>query len=149
METETICGCFAIFFLISVSVPDFRSRKIPLILPALFGAAGACVQFVLWHSGKLDLSCVAIGLLPGVMTAVLAACTGSVGMGDAVCLLVLALFENSFTAGIFAGGLFLMSAVGIILLASRRAGRKTRLPFMPFLLVSQIACCALRWRNCI
>lgn len=149
MTIENVCGWLSIFFLASVSVPDFRSRRIPLILPFLFGAAGACVQLVLWHSGKMNLQGVVIGLLPGIMTAVLASCTDSVGMGDAVCLFVLALFESSLAAGIFAGGLFLMSGVGIILLVSRRAGRKARLPFMPFLFASQMICCALRWRNYI
>lgn len=138
MEIEAVCSWLSIFFLAGVSVPDLKTRKIPLILPALFGIAGICVQIFLWKDGQMNWIGILTGLLPCVTAAILALSTDSVGMGDAICLLVLALLEGGSTAGIFAGGLFLMSVVGIILILIRRAGRKTKLPFLPFLFASQI-----------
>lgn len=133
-------------FLGGMSVPDIRSRRIPLIPAILTGLLGIIIQVVLRTTGKANLAGspaeIVAGLLPGILVAVLAGCTNSAGAGDAVCLLALGLVEGSPAAAAFLGGILILAILGIILLLCKKADRKTKMPFIPFLLAAQILCCA-------
>lgn len=147
MDAGTAGRWLSVLFLTGAAVPDYRSRKIPLFLPLLFGAAGISMQIFLCVSGKWDPVAFAVSFLPCAIMAVPAVLTDSVGAGDALCLSVIALLERISAVGVFLGGILMASFWGIILLACRRAHKTTRLPFMPFLLAAQILYCLASWRE--
>mgnify|MGYP004654008253 FL=1 len=63
----------------------------------------------------------------------------AIGYGDGVLLLICGVYLGGKTAGIlFMTGLFFLFPISLCLLISRKAGRKTQVPFAPFLLASYL-----------
>lgn len=110
------------------------------ILPS--GFAGGLCHTLSGGAGALTallLSCLT-GMLPGVFLLAAAWITRQeIGYGDGVVLLVIGLYLGfSAGTGIFLTALLLLSPVSLFYIAVRKAGRKKRLPFVPYLLAGYL-----------
>lgn len=117
--------------LIVLSCMDLRTRKIPWIPVVILGM----VVFVYRIWSGISLAEVAAGVIPGgVLLLVSAVTEESIGYGDGLVLLVLGLFCGvAETVAVLGMALLLASVLSMVLLALKRAGRKTKLPFLPCL----------------
>lgn len=85
------------------------------------------------------LSCLA-GTLPGIFLLTVGWATGQeVGYGDGIVLLVIGIYLG-FSAGIsiFLTALLLITPVSLFYIACKKAGRRKKLPFIPFLLAGYL-----------
>ncbi|MBR5420495.1 MAG: prepilin peptidase [Lachnospiraceae bacterium] len=117
--------------LLTGSVMDFRRKALPRWFLVL-SAAGGVLMLVFASPGWSDLLC---GLLPGIILLLLGRFSGCIGMADGVLILVL-----GGLYGLNEGSQFLMYALlaaavaALLLIGSRKAGRRSTMPFVPFLL---------------
>lgn len=113
------------------SVYDLKTRKVPLTAVAAAGVA-ALVYRLCVKTGILEL---AAGLVPGLLLLLLAYVTKeSIGTGDGLLLCVVGVFCGlTGTLAVLGTALVLAAGVAAVLLISKRAGRKTELPFLPCL----------------
>lgn len=127
--------CTAVF-LLDAGWRDWRRREISLTLTALFGAAGLLNSIIQGRDIKdflipagIGLIFLALGILSG----------GALGAGDGLLLLALGLASDTGEyLGTLLGGMFLAAAWSGVLLVVFRKGRKTEIPFVPFLLFGYI-----------
>lgn len=123
-------GIFA--FLALCSLQDIREKRLSVKMLVLSGVlfltASLLLDGLCWERRM-------IALLPGMTALVLAFLTKEqIGYGDAACLLVLGnVVSADVLVGAAAGGLLLVSVCSIVLLAGKKADRKTTVPFLPFL----------------
>lgn len=132
MEHRYIYGGM-LLYLLAAAAADIRTRKVSLRLAALFAAAAVIMQ-VMWQG--LSVGSWLAGALPGLFLLILGWGTlGAVGYGDGVALLVCGSFLGFWGClEVFLLGLFLSCPVSLFFIVTRRADRKTELPFVPFLL---------------
>ncbi len=121
----------AFLFLTVCSVQDLKRKRISVANPLLFAVLGIILD--LWQQ-----ACWA-DYLPGVF---LAGCIFAfaklsqeqIGMGDGLVLLVLSLFlTGRELIAVFLTALFATAVVSGVLLVLKRAGRRSRLAFVPFM----------------
>ena len=136
----------SIVFLILASIPDIKWKVIPKNLILTGGFLGFLYQLSVslfgedhFHILRFMINTVD-GLLPGFGLLLLAFATKKgIGIGDGLMLMVLGLFEGGALAWkVLLWGLFLQSIFAIILLVLRKAGRNTKIPFIPFLLAGRV-----------
>ncbi len=117
-------------WLFAVSIMDIRSRKVPvwtLVMGGVLTSAACICQ----KNGYPDI---ARGMLPGIFLLLTAFVTGKAGYGDGVVLLFLGMTAGAGESFIIFGiSLFLAALFSVLLLALRKAGRNTGIPFLPFL----------------
>lgn len=113
---------------------DIRYKRIPLWVQGMgviFGCIGIIIQGPQWTN--------LFALIPGIFLLVLSFVTGeSIGYGDGISVLILgglAGFNNCMW--VLCISLIFVSMAGIILIAIKRATRKTKLPYIPFLLAAE------------
>lgn len=131
------------------SIYDGRVRCLPvwLLVVGLLGSMviGICSAF----GGQLAWWELVTGLLPGAFFLVLAAVTREqIGYGDGLVLLMLGLIlglKRAIAVSLLA--LLGTFAVSVMMLLLRKAGKKTRLPFVPFLCAGFLAVLGLEWRS--
>ena len=125
-----ITGIFT--FLLFCSIQDIREQKISVKMIALSGCLflTASLLFDNMQPGQRMWN-----LLPGLISFLLALLTKEqIGYGDAACLTALGvIIPADLILGAVMGGLILISIFSGILLTSKKADRKTTLPFLPFL----------------
>ena len=134
------------------SVQDFRSRKISLPVTVYAGCAAFLLDIPILTEGAENILFLIPGLLPGALFLFLSlAAEGAAGKGDGYCFLILGALLGTRTVWIiFLTSLLLASLCGILLMIFRKAGRKTRLPFLFF---AGLACagdlllciCKVKW----
>ena len=118
-------------FLTVCSVQDIGRKKISVTVPVLFAVLGIALD--LWQQAYCA------EYLPGIVLAgstfLFAKVTQEqIGMGDGLVLLVLSLFlTGKELIAVFLTALIAAAVVSGVLLALRRAGRRSRLAFVPFL----------------
>lgn len=122
-----------LILLVTLALIDLRSGMLPdsltlggLLFAVVFGAAG-------W---TLPLASALLGAVVGggVVLAIIGLSRGGMGVGDAKMLAMIGAFLGPWGAlGTLAWASVLGSLVGLALLVSGRATRKTKLPFAPFL----------------
>lgn len=117
--------------LVVLSGVDLRTRKIPLVPVLALGMF--FVIYRIW-SGAPVLELVT-GTIPGGILILVAAVTKeSIGYGDGVVLVVFGLLCGAVkTVAVLGMALLLAAVVSMILLALKKVGRKTELPFLPCL----------------
>lgn len=120
-------------WLLSISIMDACSRRVPVWLLVSGGipglAAGICRE-----GGGVSMI---LGALPGLLLLATAFATKKAGYGDGIVLLLLGIALGSRKSLLLFGvSLFLISICSLVLLAFRKAGRDTRIPFLPFLSVA-------------
>ena len=125
-----ITGIFT--FLLFCSIQDIREQKISVKMIVLSGCLflTASLLFDNMQPGQRMWN-----LLPGLISFLLALLTKEqIGYGDAACLTALGVIVPAdLILGAVMGGLILISIFSGILLTSKKADRKTTLPFLPFL----------------
>lgn len=130
MAETILTGCW----LFAASVLDIRSRRIPVWMLMLGGAAA--VLAVVCRCGFTLADCVGMvkGCVPGAILLLMAAATGKAGTADGFALIFLGICTGGkICMAVFMLSLLLISLFSGILLALRRVGRNTRLPYLPFL----------------
>ncbi len=117
-------------WLIVSGIMDLKTRRIPvwmLILGGILAAWTVCCQ----NSGYPQAMA---GLLPGALLLFLGFVTQKAGYGDGIVLCCLGMALGGERSLLLLGvSLFLAALCALILLAMRRVGRNSRLPFVPFL----------------
>lgn len=142
MRMMNIQTAIWIVFIIWNSISDIRKKQISLIsclaavagiLPVLFVEPGFQNQFFARS-------------LPGlVLLAVSFVTHGAVGAGDGLVILLTGWFLGaSVTVEILFWGLFSSALFGIGMMLFRKAGRKTELSFVPFLLLGYCIRCGMQ-----
>ena len=113
------------------SVYDLKWKKINVIAIAVFAA----VTLVYRICAGTEILELLLGLVPGICVSVAAVVTKeSIGMGDGLVVCVLGIFGGLKPALAVLGMALLLSAMlAMILLVSKKAGKKTELPFLPCL----------------
>lgn len=120
---------FTISFLLCCTFFDIKTKKIPAWLLLLFTVFGLLPviqnpEDPFW-----------LALIPGTVLLALAYCTKeSIGFGDGFIVLILGLFigyRKCLSAVIV--GFLLTSVFSAILLIGKKASRKSRIPYIPFL----------------
>ncbi|MBE5825168.1 MAG: hypothetical protein E7307_00890 [Butyrivibrio sp.] len=118
-----------------ISLRDIKERQIPVWLICCCGALSLGKEIFLLTRGTFEPFEMVISLLPGALLILTAYVTrGGVGYGDG--LLALSIGPAVGPAVLAAGLCVAVVGSGIfsgILLILRKAGRKTRIPFVPFM----------------
>lgn len=127
-----------LFVLLLFSAADIRTKKLPVA--GLAAAGGAAVVYHM-AAGSFSVSLL-VGLLPGLLVLLLSYLTKeSIGAGDGLLLCAFGLFAGfAETVVVFGMALLLTAVTSMVLLTLRRAGRKTELPFVPFLCGGYLVC---------
>ena len=115
---------------------DARKREIPVLPVVFLGLFLLAVRVFLGAEIGELLS----GVVPGLLLLVISfASHGSVGMGDGMMVCIIGIAAGlERTTGIL-GIAFLAAGIwAAVLLLWKKAGRKTELPFLPFLLIGYI-----------
>lgn len=121
-----------IVFLILCDIQDIKEKRISVKMLVLFGGLFFTLSFLFDRTPYEQRIC---SLLPGMAALLLAFLTKEqIGYGDAVCLLILgAVMTGDGILRAALAGLFFVSVCSIALLVGKKANRKTKLPFLPFL----------------
>lgn len=117
--------------LAGLSVYDLKTKKVPVSVVVLAGIGG--IVYRLYMETKVVV--LLAGLVPGVVLLLLAFLTKeSIGIGDGMVLCVIGLLCGwKETVAILGMALVFAAIIAVILLVSKRVGRKTLLPFLPCL----------------
>jgi len=118
-------------FLLIGSVQDIKNKALTPIICGIW--SGLVILLVLLS--RRSLTTCGLGLIPGVIMFSCAFLSNqAIGYGDCVAVLIIGLalgIEKSFC--ITATAFFIVAVVALFLLVSKKAKRKTELPFIPFL----------------
>lgn len=125
----------AAILVIAGSVMDIRHRKVAVLLPVFFLLAGIAANGYLLYAGKTTLETWILSASVGICMLLLAAVfRGLMGYGDGLVVLAMGMYlrwEQVFISTCI--GIFLMAIGCGLLLVIRKADRKTKIPFLPFL----------------
>ncbi len=133
-DIGSILSTAAVFLFLSVgSISDYRSRTVSMRWIELWIAVGISLDIYKICFGKLTIQGLLCGILPGVCLLLVAYLTGAAGGGDGFAWLIVGfLWDSADCLGAFAVSLILIFLWSIGVLVLKRAGKKTRLPFLPF-----------------
>lgn len=122
-----------IFLLGIISIIDFSTKKIPVVVLVVMGIVGIASSFY----AKQSIISVAVALIPGIVLMAAAFLTGEqIGYGDAAVVTLMGLFVTAdIVCSTMVMGLTIAGTISVILIASGRAGRKKQIAFTPFLLL--------------
>lgn len=130
-------------FLIINTATDIFKRKICILSVMTAGILGAGTIFKgfgqsLLSADDSSLWILFAGVLFGGLLVLLSfVSSGSIGLGDGLVAAVLGLYLGIYKVVLLFMLSFLLSGIfGVILIICKKAGRKTRLPLMPFILIS-------------
>jgi len=131
---ELALGLAFVLLLVPVALIDLEHRIIPNRLTAL-GAVVAVAVLAATDPGRLPEHAIAAVAAGGFLLAAALAYPGGMGMGDVKLAAVMGLFLGRDVAPALLFGLLAGSIVGMAIIARRgaREGRKTAIPFGPFL----------------
>lgn len=131
---------WAMIFAALCSVFDCARQRIPAAVLAAGGAAGIVFAGLQIYQGKWEWHEVLLALLPGaVLWAFSMATEGKLGRGDGDMVLVLGLFMGwELCLGVLCAACLLAAVFSGIGLAVKKFGKKSRIPFAPFLLAAAV-----------
>lgn len=135
-----LTGIYMMAVLLVGSVYDWKYYSLPiwLLLSGILGGVGGLLYGLLWGDTTFVRGLTA--LFPGVIALILAYITGEqIGYGDGVLLLAMGgcMGDEGTIVALF-GALAASFVVSIVMVVSGKAGRKHRLPFVPFLFMGSI-----------
>ena len=115
-----------------ISIIDFSTKKIPVVVLVVMGIVGIASSFY----AKQSIISVA-ALIPGIVLMAAAFLTGEqIGYGDAAVVTLMGLFVTAdIVCSTMVMGLTIAGIISVILIALGRAGRKKQIAFTPFLLL--------------
>ena len=143
--TSLVLWLILIIIGVPLTVIDFTLHRLPDLLTApLFGVSAAviCIDAIVGkHFDRLIPSLVGALALPAFYLALLIISRGGMGMGDVKLSAGIGVVSGFFGVKIVLVSCFaayiLGSVIGIGLMLAGKAGRKTAIPFGPFMLVGQ------------
>ena len=128
-----------ILYLLVLSFFDLKEKKVPVLLLALGIMTSVVFALYLCFIGTNHWIHSVMGVLPGILLLVVAWVTEKAGYADGIVMLMI---------GVLAGGregffvlcisLLLLSFLSIVLLALKKVGKKTRLPYIPFITLAYL-----------
>ena len=120
-----------------MSVEDIRNKSISLKMVCCFGISSIvfCLMNLVWFNLKSDsIKDLAVGMIFVAFVALLAFLSKGLGMGDIAVIFIMTVVKGGkFVITVFLLSLILVMAVSIIMILAKKADRKTRLPFIPYL----------------
>lgn len=128
-------------FLIPCSIRDGKKKSIPLWYLLLGCAGSVLLQLMSALRGRADPEELFLSLLPGVFLILLAFLTREkIGYGDGIFLLILgAMVSDGGTMLLLLFlSLVLTAGYAAVLLARKKAGRNTKIPYLPFVLAAAV-----------
>ena len=139
--------CALVAGLIGLSWIDLRTKRLPrsiIYVTAAIGIPLLCVAAIVRHEPRrMWMMLLGAGLALAFMAIVFLASRGGMGDGDVRLSPLLGAYLGWLNPGFVAVGLFLGflagAVVGVAMMAAGRAGRKTAVPFGPFLALGTIA----------
>ena len=123
-------------------IADLRSRQFN-ILPVIISSI--LLSLIQLFCKDMTIPEILLGVVPGVLIWFFSRWSqGAIGEGDAVVISGLGMITGwRSVCTIFLIACMMCAGIGICLLIGRKAGRKTELPFIPFLAVAFVLdCCA-------
>lgn len=138
MEQDTIRLLAANLFLWTAAIPDLRTKRIPVWIPAVFFALAVSAD-LLFPSGMRSQELWA-GAVPGAFLLLLSLpAKGKIGEGDGICLLVCGLFTGITQVVLIAEAAFILAATaGMACVLTKRLRAEDRIPFVPFLAIASV-----------
>lgn len=134
--TSWLTNSMLLFFLGVAAYFDCKKKRIPWCVQGM-GAIFAVILFAIEHD-RTGAS-ILLAIVPGVMLLLLSWLTREgIGYGDGISVLLLggmAGFHNCVWTLCFS--LLLLSLTGLALLVLKRADRKTKIPYLPFLFTAE------------
>ena len=117
-------------WLLAVSIMDIHSRRVPVWL-LLLGGLPVLLAGGYGEGGGVNM---VLGALPGISLLATAFATKKAGYGDGIVLMCLGMMLGSGKSMLlFGASLFMISVCSMVLLALKKAGRNTGIPYLPFL----------------
>ena len=130
-----------LLFLVWGAAWDLKCKHVPKTYLYVFSVAAVAYLLSDFIYCK-DLIEICSGMLPGCVGLLLAFITREqIGYGDGIVILLAGLFLSAkavITIVFFA--FIFVTILSILLLITHHAGRKSKIPLIPFLLVGQIVC---------
>ena len=135
-DRDAWLGLAFVLIAVPIAVIDLDHQIIPNRLNAL-GAVAALAILALTRPGDMPEHVIAAAAAGGFLAVAWFARPGGMGLGDVKFAFVMGLFLGSSVAPALFVGLFTGSVVGGVIMARKgvQAGRKTKVPFGPFLVV--------------
>lgn len=115
---------------------DIKQKKIWLPWLAVFFLEAVVLMFIGVSSWRVCL----VGMIPGVLLIIISLISqGAIGLGDGYLVCVIgSLTGLERVMIILTGAMLISAATGMFLIIFRHWGRKSTLPFVPFLLIAFI-----------
>lgn len=119
------------------SIEDVRKKEIQVYVVLTFGIVGVILRLFYQNvTMKNMIFGMAIGV---VMMLVSLVTSGQIGLGDGLLLTVTGIFLGAYgNAMLFLHGLLFAAVWSLVVLLIFRRGRKTKIPFVPFLLIAYL-----------
>lgn len=132
-----ICYVLLFIFLLISTYLDVKIKKINIYLCILWGVLGTVINLMLVNKG---IRFYLFGLAIGILILIFSFCTKeAIGKGDAAVFIVIGTYAGlTRTFVIFIISLILVLLIGSSLLLLKKVNKKTRLPFLPFILLAFI-----------
>ncbi len=131
-----------ILFLCIAAIFDVKKRGIPTIYLMLWGIVEVVyLGFIfIWEKNLSFGMDGVVGLIPGVVCILISYISKEqIGYGDGCVMLLIGILAGYRIVFIsFVLALFLLSIVATVLLVIKKATRKTRVPFVPYLFIGYI-----------
>ena len=113
------------------SAMDWKTQRLPVWFMAVCGA-GSLVLIAVQYPG--DWQQKGIGILLGGSLLLVGKLSGCIGVADGVMVMIMGLLYGGAGCGEqLLIAVLLTAVIAVILIGSRRADAKTRIPFVPFL----------------
>ena len=132
-----VSNVILLLMLAVMSVEDIRNKSISLKMVCCFGISSIvfCLMNLVWFNLKSDsIKDLAVGMIFVAFVALLAFLSKGLGMGDIAVIFIMTVVKGGkFVITVFLLSLILVMAVSIIMILAKKADRKTRLPFIPYL----------------
>lgn len=127
-----------LIYLICTAWKDWKTRQVSLKIAEAAAVCGVILWLIFRPIGFFEWF---LGVLPGLGLLFLGMVTGeSIGYGDGITACVCGVFVGFWGCmQILITGLFLSGSISLFLIASGKANRRTRIAFVPFLLVGYVA----------
>lgn len=132
-----IIGLFG--YLTVLAICDVRTKKIPMVWLKIGYIVAAA--YVVWQGINQPFDTFWPELIkslgPGMLLLAAGRVSGKIGEGDGCVLLVVgSILGSKKTLLVFSGALFLAALTGTILLVLGKAGKDSKIPFIPFLVLA-------------
>lgn len=133
---EIIQNISVLAMLIPNCILDLKYKKVTMLLILPFMLEGIILNVL----GLIDFKSSLIGVLCGLIVLVISVVTkGAIGKGDAYIICAMGcLIGGYYTIVVLTIAMFLSAIVGVVLVMFFRWKTKSRIPFVPFLLLSLV-----------